>query len=47
MFLFLREGTQSHSSRDDMRARGLSPSIMQMGGVVAATRGREDHRDLR
>jgi hypothetical protein len=39
MFLFLREGTQSQSSRDDMRARGLSPSAMQMGDVVACDRG--------
>jgi hypothetical protein len=43
MFLFLREGTQSQSSRDDTRAHGLSPGAMQMGSTVAAIGGREDH----
>jgi hypothetical protein len=28
MFIFLREGTQSQSSRDDTTARGLSPNAV-------------------
>jgi hypothetical protein len=43
MLLFLREGTQSQSSRDDTRARGLTPNIMYMGGNVTMTGGKEDH----
>jgi hypothetical protein len=34
MFFFIQEGTHSHSLRDNMRARGLSPSAMQMGDIV-------------
>jgi hypothetical protein len=48
MFLFLREGTQSQSSRDNTRARGLFPSAMQMGDDVSTIGGGgEDHRGLR
>jgi hypothetical protein len=47
MLLFLREGTQSQSLRDNMRACGLSPIVMHMGDVVATTGGRKDHQDLR
>jgi hypothetical protein len=46
VFLFLREGTQYQSSRDDTRERGLSPSAMQVGDVVSMIGGREDHQGL-